>query len=450
MGPKPRTPENNDLFRQRLDELVNLSHPLVQLAQHIDWSVFEHGWVGFFPSHRGRPATRPRLVAGLLYLQHTFALSDEAVVWGWVENPYWQLFCGETWFQHQPPIDPSSLTRWRQRIGAEGMEWLLAQTIEAAASAKVIKQHSLDKVIVDSTVQEKAIAYPTDSKLLNRGRQQLVQLVAETGITLRQNYNRIAPKLAGQIARYAHAKQYRRMRSHLKKLKTLVGRDWRDVSRQLAQVPQHLKPKVTDLLQKVERLLKQQPQDNHKLYSLHAPEVECINKGKSRQPYEFGVKVSVMTTHKEGLVVGMRSLPGNPYDGHTLHLALEQAAVLMQQQPKEVFVDLGYRGATVPAGVKVYHRKLRRGITARLKRDIRRRSAIEPVIGHMKNDGRLRRNWLQGTEGDAFHAILCGCGHNLRMILRKLRLLLVLIFLRLDWLPINDDRTNHRLAGAYA
>lgn len=450
MGPKPRTPENNDLFRQRLDELVNLSHPLVQLAQHIDWSVFEHGWVGFFPSHRGRPATRPRLVAGLLYLQHTFALSDEAVVWGWVENPYWQLFCGETWFQHQPPIDPSSLTRWRQRIGAEGMEWLLAQTIEAAASAKVIKQHSLDKVIVDSTVQEKAIAYPTDSKLLNRGRQQLVQLVAETGITLRQNYNRIAPKLAGQIARYAHAKQYRRMRNHVKKLKTLVGRVWRDVSRQLAQVPQHLKPKVTDLLQKVERLLKQQPQDNHKLYSLHAPEVECINKGKSRQPYEFGVKVSVMTTHKEGLVVGMRSLPGNPYDGHTLHLALEQAAVLMQQQPKEVFVDLGYRGATVPAGVKVYHRKLRRGITARLKRDIRRRSAIEPVIGHMKNDGRLRRNWLQGTEGDAFHAILCGCGHNLRMILRKLRLLLVLIFLRLDWLPINDDRTNHRLAGAYA
>ena len=450
MGPKPRTPENNDLFRQRLDELVNLSHPLVQLAQHIDWSVFEHGWVGFFSSHRGRPATRPRLVAGLLYLQHTFALSDEAVVWGWVENPYWQLFCGETWFQHQPPIDPSSLTRWRQRIGAEGMEWLLAQTIEAAASAKVIKQHSLDKVIVDSTVQEKAIAYPTDSKLLNRGRQQLVQLVAETGITLRQNYNRIAPKLAGQIARYAHAKQYRRMRSHLKKLKTLVGRVWRDVSRQLAQVPQHLKPKVTDLLQKVERLLKQQPQDNHKLYSLHAPEVECINKGKSRQPYEFGVKVSVMTTHKEGLVVGMRSLPGNPYDGHTLHLALEQAAVLMQQQPKEVFVDLGYRGATVPAGVKVYHRKLRRGITARLKRDIRRRSAIEPVIGHMKNDGRLRRNWLQGTEGDAFHAILCGCGHNLRMILRKLRLLLVLIFLCLDWLPINDDRTNHRLAGAYA
>jgi IS5 family transposase len=267
---------------------------------------------------------------------------------------------------------------------------------------------------------------------------------------LRQNYNRVAPKLAGQIARYAHARQYRRMRSHLKKPKTLVGRVWRDISRQLTKVPQHLKPKATGLLHKVERLLKQQPQDTHKLYSLHAPEVECISKGKSRQPYEFGVKVSVATTHKEGLVVGMHSLPGNPYDGHTLLPALAQMASLTQQQPKEVFVDLGYRGATVAAGIKVYHRRLRHGIAARLKRDIRRRSAIEPAIGHMKNDGRLRINWLKGTAGDAFHAILCGCGHNLRMILRKLRLLLALIFVRLCWLPLNDDRTAHRLIATYA
>lgn len=451
MGPKPRAPESNDLFRQRLDELVNLSHPLVQLEQHIDWSVFEHGWIGFFPSHRGRPATSPRLVAGLLYLQHTFALSDEEVVLGWVENPYWQLFCGETWFQHQPPINPSSLTRWRQRIGTEGMEWLLAQTIKAAASSKIIKQRSLDKIIVDTTVQEKAIAYPTDSKLLNRGRQQLAQLIAKAGLTLRQNYNRIAPKLVGQIARYAHAKQYRRMRSHLKKLKTLVGRVWRDASRQLDQVPQHLKLKVTDLLHKVERLLKQQPHDSHKLYSLHAPEVECINKGKSRQPYEFGVKVSVATTHKEGLVIGMHSLPGNPYDGHTLLPALAQVEILTQRQPKEVFVDLGYRGATIPSGIKIYHRKLRRGITARLKRDIRRRSAIEPAIGHMKNDGRLRKNWLKGTAGDAFHAILCGCGHNLRMILRKLRLLLILLFVQLrNCSTANYDKTNYRFAVPFA
>ena len=158
MGPKPSTPKNNDLFRQRLDELVNPRHPLAQLSQHIDWSVFEQQWTGLFPSSRGRPATAPRLVAGLLYLQHTFALSDEDVVWGWVENPYWQLFCGEIWFQHNPPIDPSSLTRWRQRIGKEGIEWLLAQTIRAAASAKVIKRQSLNKVIVDSDVSPFSVA----------------------------------------------------------------------------------------------------------------------------------------------------------------------------------------------------------------------------------------------------------------------------------------------------
>lgn len=449
MGPKPDTPKSNDLFRQRLDELVKPSHPLAQLARHIEWSGFEREWAGFFPSHRGRPATAPRLVAGLLYLQHTFTRSDEEVVWDWVENPYWQLFCGETWFQHNPPIDPSSLTRWRQRLGAEGMEWLLAQTIFAAESAKVIKRGSLNKVIVDSTVQEKAIAHPTDSKLLNRGREHLVKLAAQAGLDLRQNYNRIAPRLSVKIARYAHAKQYQRMRSHLKQLKTLVGRVWRDVSRQLNKVPEHLKPKVTRLLHQVERLLKQQPKDRRKLYSLHAPEVECIAKGKSRQPYEFGVKVSVATTHKEGLVVGMRSLPGNPYDGHTLHAALEQVANLTQRQPKEVFVDLGYRGAAIPAGVKVYHRKLKRGITARIERDIRRRSAIEPAIGHMKNDGRLRRNWLKGTAGDAFHALLCGCGHNLRMILRKLRLLLALILVRLYWQPVNDDGVSQRLTLAY-
>lgn len=422
MGPKPSVPPHNDLFRQRLDELVNLKHPLVQLSGLIDWSVFEREWAGYFPSTRGRPATAARLVAGLLYLQHTFALSDDEVVWGWVENPYWQLFCGETWFQHQPPIDPSALSRWRQRMGEEGMEWLLTQTIKAAESARVVQPDSYQKVIVDSTVQEKAIAYPTDSKLLNTGRAQLVKLAAKAGLTLRQNYNREAPRLAGQIGRYAHAKQFKRLRGSLKKLKTIVGRVWRDVTRQIEQIPDALRPQATDLLAKVERLLKQQPKDRHKLYSLHAPEVECISKGKSRQPYEFGVKVSVATTHREGLVVGMRSLPGNPYDGHTLHEALEQVSILTGRPPKEVFVDLGYRGGTTTTGVRVYHRKLKRGITPRLKRDIKRRSAIEPAIGHMKNEGKLRRNWLKGSEGDAFNALLCGCGHNLRMILRKLRL----------------------------
>lgn len=213
MGPKGKQPSTGDLFQQPLAELINLNHPLVKLAELIDWSVFETPWTALFPSHAGRPASSPRLIAGLLYLQHTFACSDEELIWTWVENPYWQHFCGATCFQHEPPIDPSSLSRWRQRVGEEGVEWLLTETIEAARRGKVVKAKSFEKIIIDTTVMEKAVAYPTDSRLLERGRQHLVKLARALGITLRQNYNRQAPRLAAQVGRYAHAKQYRRMNS---------------------------------------------------------------------------------------------------------------------------------------------------------------------------------------------------------------------------------------------
>jgi IS5 family transposase len=364
------------------------------------------------------------LIAGLLYLQHTFACSDEDLLWSWVENPYWQYFCGETYFRHEPPIDPSSLTRWRQRIGEEGVEWLLTETIEAARRGKVVKAKSFDKIIIDTTVMEKAVAYPTDSRLLERGRQHLVKLAGTLGIALRQNYNREAPRLAAQVGRYAHAKQYRRMKATLKSLRTLVGRIWRDIDRKLDRVDERYIAKAASMLARVKRLLEQKPKDKNKLYSLHAPEVECISKGKVRQPYEFGVKVTVATTHKEGLVVGMRSLPGNPYDGHTLPEAIEQVSILTGQKPKTVFVDRGYRGITVDE-VTIWRSGQKRGVTPAIRKAIHRRSAIEPAIGHMKNEGKLRRHWLKGSLGDALNAVLCGAGHNLRMILRAIRLFYV-------------------------
>lgn len=420
MAPKLKSAASGELFQQVLTSLINLEHPLVKLATLIDWEVFQTQWAGFFPSKTGRPATPPRLIAGLLYLQHTFALSDEALILTWIENPYWQHFCGEIYFQHQPPIDPSSLTRWRQRIGEAGVERLLSESIDAARRGKVVKEKSFDKVIVDTTVMEKAIAYPTDSQLLEKGRQHLVKLARALGISLRQNYNREAPRLAAQVARYAHAKQYRRMRAVLKKQRTLLGRVWRDVQRKLKGEQAHMDA-VKTILAKVQRLLSQQRTDKNKLYSLHAPEVECIAKGKVRHPYEFGVKVSIATTHKEGLVVGIKSMPGNPYDGHTLPWAVAQIHTLTHQTPKAVFVDRGYRGVEIP-NVTIWRSGQKRGVTPCIKKAIHRRSAIEPAIGHMKNDGRLGRNWLKGALGDALHAMLCGAGHNLRMILRALRL----------------------------
>ena len=214
------------------------------------------------------------------------------------------------------------------------------------------------------------------------------------------------------------------MKATLKSLRTIVGRVWRDIDRKLDHQNEAQSAKAGSILARVKRLLEQKPKDKNKLYSLHAPEVECISKGKARQPYEFGVKVTVATTHKEGLVVGMRSLPGNPYDGHTLPEAIEQVSILTAQKPKAVFVDKGYRGVSVD-GVTIWRSGQKRGVTPSIRKAIHRRSAVEPAIGHMKNEGKLRRNWLKGSLGDALNAVLCGAGHNLRMILRAIRLFYV-------------------------
>ena len=427
MKHRSRPPEQDDLLRPRLVDMIDLRHELVKLTDLIDWEVFEREWAGFFPSFTGRPATPPRLVAGLLYLQHAYRLSDEAIVARWVENPYYQHFTGETFFQHRLPIDPSSLTRWRKRIGEEGVEWLLTQTIDAGRKSGAIDESSVKRVAVDTTVMEKTIAYPTDARLYERARAHLVVLAQEAGVDLRQTYARLAPRLALQVGRYAHAKQFRRMRKALKRLKGYTGRVMRDLRRHLDDLPAgSLRDQVAAKLALVSRLLHQAPRGSDKIYALHEPEVDCISKGKARVRYEFGCKVSIAATLDEGFIVGMRSFPGNPYDGHTLTPALEQVEILTDQRPDLVVVDRGYRGHGVDK-TRVLISGTRRGLTPKLIADLRRRSAIEAEIGHMKTDGRLSRSPLKGTIGDTLFAVLCGCGHNIRKILAHLRAILALI-----------------------
>ena len=221
MGPKKTDSDSgNDLFRHRLDNLIDMRHELVRLSELIDWPVFESQWGVLFEDRRGAPALPTRLITGLQYLKHTYKLSDEDVVRRWVENPYFQYFCGEVYFQHVPPIHPTSLTRWRKRIGEEGCEWLLTETIEAAKRSGALTEASIKRVNVDTTVQEKAVTFPTDSKLLDTIRRRLVKLCLSHDIGLRQNYNRVAKHLLRKISGYAHAKQYKRMRAALKKLHT--------------------------------------------------------------------------------------------------------------------------------------------------------------------------------------------------------------------------------------
>ncbi|MFE3838776.1 IS5 family transposase [Pseudogemmobacter sonorensis] len=440
MKPHSRASEQDDLLRPKLVGMIDPRHELVKLAALMDWEFFEREWAGFFPSTTGRPATSPRLVAGLMYLQHAFKLSDEAVVARWVEYPYYQHFTGETFFQHRPPIDPSSLVRWRKRIGEEGVEWLLTKTIDAGRVSGTITDDSLKRIAVDTTVMKKNIAHPTDARLYERARALLVGLANKAGIELRQSYARLAPRLVIRVGRYAHARQFKRMKKALRRLKGYTGRARRDLRCHLQEIPESpLRERVLDALSRVGRLLEQGPKSKDKLYSLHEPEVDCISKGKARVRYEFGTKVSLVTTLDGGFVVGARSFPGNPYDGHTLAPALEQVEILTDTRPDLVVVDRGYRGH----GVETSHVLIsgqRRGLTPVLAKLLKRRSAIEPEIGHMKSDGRLARCPLKGSIGDAVFAVLCACGHNIRKILAHIRALWTSVILLILRIIVVDNR----------
>jgi len=271
---------------------------------------------------------------------------------------------------------------------------------------------------VDTTVQEKAIAYPTDSRLYRKAIVSLVRLARREGVELRQSYLRVSKLLLQKQGRYAHAKQYKRARRMTRKLHTILGRILRDIERKCPS------PGVAlgELLARCWQLHEQKKDDKNKLYSLWAPEVECISKGKAHKRYEFGCKVGVVSTTKKNWVVGIQAFHGNPYDGHTLAASLEQVERVTEMKVGHAFVDKGYRGPKVVESVPTVevhwpdHRRKDRA----LRKWMRRRSAVEPIIGHTKSDNRMDRNFLHGIEGDKINALLAGCGFNLRKLLREL------------------------------
>src|SRR6201995_801031 len=301
---KPKEAPSDNLFRARLSNQPDLKHPLIRLAGLIEWESFESEFGALYHETLGRPGKPMRLMVGLTYLKHSYNLSDEQVCERWLENRDWQFFCGFDYLQHKLPIEPSSLTRWRERIGSSGMERLLAATVEAALASGAVKPSSLEPVTVDTTVQPKAIAFPLDSRLYHRGREILVRLAAKHGVKLRQSYHRLGKRALRLANRYAHAQQMRRARREIKRLKTFLGRVARDVGRKIAEPP-GIASHFAQPLARVARLLAQQKSDHAKLYALHAPEVECLAKGKEHKRYEFGVKVSVAVTNREGLVLSM-------------------------------------------------------------------------------------------------------------------------------------------------
>jgi len=427
-----------DLFRSRLEQIINMRHELVRLAGLVDWGFFDGRFSALY-AETGRPGVPTRLMVGLQLLKHMHGLSDEAVCERWVSDPYFQFFCGETFFQHALPVDRSSMTRWRQRIGADELAALVQESLAAAHRGGALKPEQLERITVDTTVQPKAVAFPTDAKLMHRARERLVRLAAEWGVQLRQSYTRVGKLALIKQGRYAHAKQHNRARKELKRLKTILGRVVRDIRRKIAG-----NQALTDVFRRplwlAERVATQSRRDPlPKVYSLHAPEVECIGKGKAAKPYEFGCKVTVATTNARAaggqFVVHIDALHGNPYDGHTLKAAVEGAEAWTGVTAKRIYVDKGYQGHGLDR-FKVW-KSGNKAPTEAIRRELRRRSAIEPVIGHMKNDGLLDRNYLKGRDGDRINAILAGAGHNFRLLLKWLRLLFALI---LAWMiPLTPD-----------
>ena len=431
---RPKQPESEpqeDLFRARLENLVDLRHPLVRLAGLIDWGRFEAGFGPLYTDATGRPGLPMRLMVGLHLLKHMDGLSDEAVCARYLDSPYEQLFCGETHFRHGLPLDRSSLTRWRQRIGAERLEVLLAESLAAAQRGGAVGDKHLRRVTVDTTVMPKAVTHPTDSKLLQRGIEILARLARRHGVRLRQSYLRVAKRARREAAKLIHSGRPRQAERQVRRLRTWLGRLFRDIGRKIAGDGQAMAA-FAGPLGLVARLLRQRREDRgrDKLYALHAPEAECIGKGKAHARFEFGVKVSIATTNAAApggqFVLGARSLPGNPYDGHTLAAQIAQAERLTGVDIERAYVDRGYRGHDADRA-RVVLSGQKRGLTPTIRRERRRRNAIGPVIGHMKSDGHLGRNFLRGTEGDAANLILAAAGHNLRLLRAWLAWLLVFL-----------------------
>ena len=433
MRPKERHDTGQtDLLRSRLDAIIDVGHPLVKLARTIDWSFLEQRFGEVYQDKPGRPPLPTRLMAGLAILKYTYDLSDEALCERWVENPYYQFFCGEEFFQHRLVFDRSSLTRWRQRMGEEKLQALLQESLSVAAKTEAIKPSDLNRVIVDTTVQPKNVMFPTDARLLNRAREILVRLAKGAGIKLRQSYGRVGKFALIKHQRYAHAKQFKRANRALRKLRTYLGRVIRDIARKRDGNVDLLHEVALDrMLALARRVLDQkQHQRGAKVYSLHAPEVECIGKGKAHRPYEFGLKVSVATTlsHAKGgqFVTHVKALPGNPYDGHTLAGVIPEMEALIGNTVERILADKGYRGHNAPPDYKfrVFTSGQKRRMTPKIKRELRRRSAVEPVIGHLKSEHRMGRNYLWHSQGDAANAILAAAGYNFRRLIRWLGLLL--------------------------
>lgn len=416
VGKQDKAPQLS-IFDTPLKRFINLEHELCILSGQIDWDSIEKEFSVYY-SEIGRPSVPIRRMIGLLLLKHIYNLSDEAIVDRWIENPYWQYFSGEKVFQTQKPFDPTEFIHFRNRIGKEGAEKLLKVSIQLFG-----KEAQEKEVLIDSTVQEKNITYPTDAKLHKRIIEKVNKIAKQEGITLRQTYTRTLKQLMIDQRFHNHPKRRKKARAALRKIKTIAGRQVRDIERQFTPSQQK---KYQELFIIINKILTQQKGDKNKIYSIHEPEVSCIAKGKEAKKFEFGNKSGFVLTKTTKIVVGAIAFENNPYDGHTLEEHLDQTEYLTESRPKTGIVDRGYKGKKKMNGTEIISPSVPKKETTQYEKQkarkrFRARAGIEPVISHIKHDHRMLRNYLKGVIGDQLNTILAGTGFNLKKMLNRIK-----------------------------
>jgi len=419
MRPKKSQCEDNhlELGKTLIESFINMNDELVLISKSKKWDKLCKRFGEKFDDKTGRPGLPMRLMIGLTFFKYLNDLSDKKVIKFFLHSAYVQYFCGYIYFQTRVPLEESSLTRFRERLGEEGAEELLKETIELARRLKLLKEKDLRRVIVDTTVQEKNVSYPTDAGLINGAREKLVKEAKKGGIKLRQSYKFVGKRESVKSSKYFHANQYKRGKSSLKKQRTWLGRVIRDIESKSES--EERSTEMRALLEIGKRVFYQERQDKGKIYSLHESHVECISKGKARSKYEFGNKVSVVVSGRGSWLLGAKSFFGNPYDGKTLSESISQVESLTGKDVRSIAVDKGYRGKKYhPEGKQVLISGMRIKDKG-LRKFLKRRSSIEPVIGHLKQDHRLGRNKLGGIKGDKINVILAATAFNIQKILRE-------------------------------
>lgn len=418
IGKTDKTPQL-DIFKTPLTQFINHNHELCLLSKKIDWDKVEEDFSQYYCVENGRPSIPIRKIIGVILLKRVYNQSDESVVERWIENPYWQYFCGETNFQHQQPFDPTELIKFRQRIGESGAEKILSLSINLFEKKEIEEK----EVLIDTTVQEKNITFPTDSKLQKKIIEKCRKIANKEGIVLRQSYKRKLKQLMIDQRFRQHPKRRKKANAAARKIKTIAGRIVRDIERKMNddQLLRH----ASDL-SIFNHILSQKKNTKKKIYSIHEPHTQCIAKGKESKKYEFGNKTSIVKTSKSGIIIGALAFKENIYDGNTLEPQLKQVERLTNYQPKTGIVDRGYRGRkkvlnTIIISPKKLPLSTNNYQKQKARKRFRARAGIEPVIGHIKHDHRMIRNYLSGELGDTLNTLLSAAGFNTKKMLNRLK-----------------------------